>query len=748
VIVGQLLYGWAARGHEGLNKQQIIAASGLLGDRSQAVTRAVLRYCYRPPEDNFGWARRGDLDIIFRRTLTGVDGAGRPGAFLVHALVSEAGTLAPGVLGELWEGGIWQRQPAEPPPEGLDAIGSLADLQLRPLPGLEAERLERALAGYLARLCAERRFEIRGNAPEAVALAAGIAEALPGELGLPAFSTREEGERRELYDLLGGGGEDSEAHAAEQEIDELWLAAARLLLEAGAGDMAAHGIVAATLEETKGTAEFAERLHRWLELERASSQGVLAAPAALADAAADARFALRLVESEAVGPVCEAALEGNRDALQAISWTAGTAAQERVATLLGEKMEALSTRVVVERIERLAAITGPMGRAVAERALDGWLRGGGLPSFVPSDALSLARIIAGDGGRPNPAVRKLLSVPELAETFAASRGLPLSWRAAAAAANPREVSPRVIGEAVSRYPEFARRLLSEGGGEAEAVISAALTKLDVSGAMHALVHLEPASKPSSLRAWRLQTLARLPAADRLLRLQELAEEDPRTAEYAEALLDAFIDRLLEVRDLSSPLLGAPRLPKRAKSERLRTWHRLNRELRRVGFGDGGAAEAAARFALSLDSPRETDVALELIVDEIAKYAPDESRWGAAIDEAIRGSRQTWAGFAPRLIRAGLRGADSFSREAAAWTVCWVAFGLEKGALSARLLEHERADELSRALTTLPQVQRIRTCAEQSREKAVRKWLLEMARNAEREHPKEGRLVRLRQKMGR
>ena len=95
MIVGQLWYGWAARGAEGTNQEQIIAGSGNLADRSSALAQFVLQWCYDSHRLAFGWVEREGVVVAFRRTPTGLDASGWSGAFFVHALVWRGGLLAP-----------------------------------------------------------------------------------------------------------------------------------------------------------------------------------------------------------------------------------------------------------------------------------------------------------------------------------------------------------------------------------------------------------------------------------------------------------------------------------------------------------------------------------------------------------------------------------------------------------------------------------------------------------------------------
>jgi hypothetical protein len=733
VIVGQLLYGWAARGYEGRNKQQIIAATGLLGDRSQPATHTALRYCYRPPRDSFGWARHGGVDVVFRRTLTGLDGAGRPGAFLVQVLVSKPGTLAPTTLGGLWQAGVWLQGPLDSPPTALSAIDSLAQLELRPLPLPDREQLETALAGYLANLCDGQRSAIVGGESHSAAIATGIADALPAELGLPGFSTGEDGDRTELYDLIGAQpGGASAAPRVDREVEDLWIDAARTLLDAGGGDPAAHGVIAATLERSTDAGEFAERLYGWLALERASTSGAAAYAEALADAAQERRLAQHLVESGAARRVCASIVEGSEDALRVLARTIESRSQELLVDLLAKAIGEGSPNDGVAALERVSSVTAPIARAIGRRAIASWSQRGELPSLGRPGALALIRVLAEDGRPPDAVAEPLVSNPELADSIVGAEDLPASWRATAAGRNPDAVSPATMGRALSQGPEFASQLLAAGGSAALTTIPAVLDATDIRSALRIVAQLERGAKPGIAEAWRLRVLSRQPAWERQPTLEQLSSSRPRSEAYAEAVLDTHLELVEDSLSSARPLPSSPRLHGKRRGTRVRAWERFFEELSRLSRDDWHPAGSIERVR-SMPSTRETDVALELLVDSLSSQAPSELRWHSAVSDTCEALRLTSDDIAPRLVRAALRRPTSGARRAVAWTVCWIGHELELGKIRPQLLDSGDVKRLGLELDSADQIEAVRNCAKRSSDKRARSWLKEMANSGERAH---------------
>ena len=191
----------------------------------------MLEWCYFTEKPSCGWVERDGIGVAFRRTPTGRDAAGRSGAFFVHALVWEQGTMPAEVLARLWDAALWVTAPPAEPPAQLDPIQSIDELRLGPPAALPDAVADTVLAAFLDNVARGRRTSL-AMAPEvAMPVAAMLAGALPRKFGLRSFSTWERDDSARRYEVVVGAvptGLFEEVGPGSQP-GERWRAAARLL---------------------------------------------------------------------------------------------------------------------------------------------------------------------------------------------------------------------------------------------------------------------------------------------------------------------------------------------------------------------------------------------------------------------------------------------------------------------------------------------------------------------------------------
>jgi hypothetical protein len=272
MILGQLWYGWAPRGLEGVNQEQIVAGSGNLGSRASSLTQMVLPWCYYQKTGSRGWIERDGVGVAFRRTPTGRDARGREGAFFVHAVVWEHGTMPASLLTGLWDATFWVTGPPDDPPARLEPIRGEAELGLGDALIVDDETLSLTLAGVLENLAGSRLSALDLPPAQAYGVASQLAAVLPPKFGLISFSSYEERDRAEAYDLVAGnpaGSHHTPVGPGTQPGDHA-REAARLMLLASSGDAGARDVVSLIADRSNSLREFADRMRRWAALELAS----------------------------------------------------------------------------------------------------------------------------------------------------------------------------------------------------------------------------------------------------------------------------------------------------------------------------------------------------------------------------------------------------------------------------------------------------------------------------------------------
>ncbi len=274
MILGQLWYGWAPRGLEGVNQEQLVAASGKLGSRADSITQKVLPWCYALKSDSRGWIEQNGVGVAFRRTPTGRDAHGREGAFFVHALIWESGAMPAELLGGLWDADVWVSRPPEEPPDRLELIRSPESLGLAAAHAVDPSVMLATMAGLLKNIAGVRKSRIELSPAEAYSVASTLVAVLPVRFGLVSFSSYEERDRATAYDIVAGPatGPQHTPVGPDQEPAAAWVGAARLLLSASHGDGEAVTLVDLIGAEAATLPDFVNRVRRWAELETGSLQ--------------------------------------------------------------------------------------------------------------------------------------------------------------------------------------------------------------------------------------------------------------------------------------------------------------------------------------------------------------------------------------------------------------------------------------------------------------------------------------------
>ena len=479
MIVGQLWYGWAARGAEGTNQEQIIAGSGNLADRSSALAQFVLQWCYDSHRLAFGWVEREGVVVAFRRTPTGLDASGRSGAFFVHALVWRGGLLAPELLAGLSGAHVWMTEPPDEPPAQLEPLRGVESLGLGPSVDVDAAALKRYLGSHLANV-AQGRGSVIDDEDDALGIASRIAAALPARFGLPAFSSHESERTASQYDLLAPPAPEQLFSPVRRggDPDPLSAKAAQILLSARHGDRLARSVVDALAEGTPSVVAFVDAFRHWAALDGRRPQHPAPAVASLAVVAGDPRLVASLVERGNAATLARGIVEGEgaRELMSAAerSGSATTILDELCNELLNrtrlaawaalQRLEvgAPAVRAAARRGAReVVARPGPPGRA--ER------RGCGRPGAVARAEPPTEEVEA--------AARELLGSATATRALVEDVQLPAGWRGRAAAGHPEAVPDETLVRLVLDEPPFARMLLESAGETVVARLEDALARM-------------------------------------------------------------------------------------------------------------------------------------------------------------------------------------------------------------------------------------------------------------------------------
>jgi hypothetical protein len=726
VTVGQLWYGWADEGAEGVNKEQIIAASGALADRRQPLTRVILEACYSPPEPCFGWMEAQGIRIAFRRFPTGVDGRGRPGNFFVHVLAARPENLPAATLGRLWAAPIWRRRAPVGPPPPLDAIEDLDALALAEPPAPDEALIRAALAGHLANVARGMRSALEADDAEAVAVAATLAALLPDRFGLLAFSTREAPERAHRYDLIAGPAPAGHFNAISRDLDsgQGWAEAADLMLAART-DPTAAASVAALAECSRTLQDFAAAVHGWAQLQRERPPGGAHYTAtelqALKLALVDDRLIAGLLQSDGLLRLAPAFAAGIPEAAAVIRRAAIPEHSGRLAEALADALP--EPDVALRRIDGLApALAVVTARIVADR----WRMEGRLEALAPADAVRLLRKLQ-DGGQ-SVTVNQLLSDPRHTAAIFADTTLAAEWRGLAVARHPATIDAEALVRALAEQPDFARVVLANAEPHVVNAIEAALATAPwhhADAAVRAAVGRVP--MPVS-GAWQW-TLARRVAdpADRYQRMRSLLEYVQRPmAEDVETLLDAYVSAVLAVRWTEEDL---PRLPSVALrttwTARLGAWREITDSFDAYGRSQPRrAAQAAAGFERD-----ERIAAVETIVDQVASRVRVEPEWAEAAHELHQACGLAYGELTFAMGRAVFRAGTRHRPSAVVALIHWIARGVEQGWLDGAYLEQGPLPHLGRLVSSPEGHDALKRLRGEVKDKRGRAWLKGLANDA-------------------
>jgi hypothetical protein len=725
VSIDQLWFGWAAHGAEGLNKQQIIAASGVLDDRTQQVTRDVLSACYAPADTSFGWLDRGAVRLAFRRARTGLDGRGRPGNFFVHVLLGDRETLTVETLARLWGAGVWVERAPEDPPAKLDRLDSLDGLQLAPSPRIDDEAFTRTLAGYLANAAGARHTAISLQGAELVAAAARIAEVIPQQLGLPSFSTGEEQLHAHEYDVVGGSPPSAWFSATGPEVDpgDTWSAAARLVVSSVESQPAADA-VAAIADRSNSVQEFARGLRYLASVAGGTAADREAGSDAVAYVAADPRLGLWFVDGEGLDLVAREFAGASREALGLLKMAAAEGRGSRVGVALSDAIRSVpppgGARRLVELSEAVPSIAGP----VIVRAVDEWSDAELLSRMAPSDASRLLASLTGNGSASERAAEQLLKVPSFTSHVAASRQLPATRRAQAVAHNPTTLDPRDLAAMLAEVPGFASALLRSADRPVFDAVGAALRMAPIAEAQRAAVTASACVSPEVGDRWLMSVCERigepLGRYDSVCRMLEGRPEV--TAEWAHRVLDWYGAAVLDLRDQGKPLPWLSSASLRATGDpRVYEWHRFHADLDEARvYGVRFAVPRAVRRATDMPR-RDADAAQEVAVDTLLR--------SAARDEDSQDTLDAVAYLMPpeelarRAARAALRlsGAERPARITS--LIGWVAARVASGRMDQDVVRLPPLDALGHGVDTQDARAWLHECRKRHKKtRPLNKWL--------------------------
>jgi hypothetical protein len=688
VTIDQLWFGWVARGAEGVNKEQIIAASGVLDDRSQGTTRAVLAACYRPRRETFGWIDAPGVRIVFRRNLTGVDDWGRPGRFFVHALAGTPSILTPETLARLWDAEIWERSALDAPDDKLRALSSNADLRLGPTPAaIDRQALTAMLAGHLRHVAWGRRSAIALGDHDAVIAAAEIARVLPARFSPHGFSTDEPGERAEAYDLVAGAPPNGRFGAVGPDIesDDGWRAAARLVL--AAADRHEHAV--ATVEALAGRVgsaqEFAAATYYWAELDREADpdreldEQALRRP--LGWAAEDSRLALVLVNGPGVDTVARAFVEEMPEALRIIASTNDRSRGNGLVAALALAIERLSPQRGTALLERLGRSAPALAEEIAGLVLTAWSHARALETVSPGQALTLLRFVAARGAAPEQAAQELLSRQPMTAPIARSRDLPVAWRACAVAANPTEVPPADLARLLIEEPGFAATVLERAAPRVLDALGAAVDAVSPQVADAVIDAASPFLKGFELEACRWSVAERVDdPVERYHRMGSLIVDGSRRSSATDRALDAYARAVLACRASGRLALPDDRVLASGTSRCARAWRTLRQALRLRPPNTRAAVEATKALG-----DLHADAALELCAEEVlasCRHARDFRELRVLAEHS--GERDE--DHAVRVARTAMRRRGCARPWEQVVAVMWIAYLVAVGSLDASVLD--------------------------------------------------------------
>jgi hypothetical protein len=708
--------------------RQLVSGSGGLAVPAEALTQRVLGWCYPTSEASLGWLERDGLGVAFRRTPTGRDAAGRPGAFFVHALVWRSGSFPPELLPGLADAAIWTTAPPDDPPSRLPPLRTVDELCLGSPAAPPRDELLAALAAHLGNVAAGRGSYLALPPFDAFRLAAHVARALPRHYELPSFSTYEEANRAGDYDMLAA----PEAPAAsfgriapDGPADRLWRLAAGLLLDAAEGDESAAAVVDALSERAARLGDFASTLRLWVVLDD-PGPAEPPQPGALAAAATEPRLLTRLLRGPHALDVGRAIVEGRR-AREIAAAASRIGRLDALAAVVRDVLAAREPGPAVQGLVHAHDALGATGTKLAAELATMWYGAGELAALPPDDAAVLLRLLENAGV---PEVGETLAMlPANAERVAGNPTMPAAWRGAAVAAAPHVLTRRRLVQQLVASPGFAEGFARAADAPAFAALRDAFAAVRPGQAYEALQRLDRALTEQQRSALALPVVLRLDPRARLAGLLAYAPAAAEDAEpWCEAALDTYVAIVMRSRSTVEPLppLGELRLPP-GRSKRAVAFARIAAEL-----------GAARRRALTLDACEralhaaaplagdDADAALEAVADAAADGFATRQRWAAAVRAVAAAGREDPLSVAARFARAAVRTGARDRREAAYWTVLWIAAALDRRDFRRGDLGRPPFDRLPRRLRALD-AGSLKEDADAAPRGPARRWLNDVSR---------------------
>jgi hypothetical protein len=529
-MIEQLWYGWAARGVEGLNMQQIIAASPGLTSRSTLLTQIALTQCTPASEPTFGWYAHNDIHIVFRRSPAGLDGRGRPGNYFVHVLAADKAELPACALAAIVTSGLLLGALPDELPSKLPHV-TLDDL---PAPDEDEPALLGVLAGYLANLRDGRLTALATDPDRAAGLAGLIAATMPAHLGLTGFSAREKQNRAAHYDLVSGPPPNplfGQVDPADQ-LDQLDTDSARLLIAAGR-DRAASECVELLAAGQSSRRDFALAVADWCAIERADPGSITSKTLQLLIDRPGIRR--RFTSLPALPRIVELAFAGDGRAGQTAD-AFHLDGQSRILDLVCDHV-----RATPEGAATLHALVRAGARNLAIAAVGTLAQGGehlDLASLGEIQQLSMLDLFPPDP-EASPTVKALLQDSGLGTAVVGRARYPLAWQVLAARRHAARTTPEQFTALLQQEPDCVTNLLTQHP-EAAVIqrIGEALARIEVGSARQILRASAGLVAPPTEQTWWDTLCGRLdpPTLFALIaeRARRLKDVDDRSA------ADAFV----------------------------------------------------------------------------------------------------------------------------------------------------------------------------------------------------------------
>lgn len=697
MTIGQLWYGWTARGAEGLNMAQIIAASGVLDNPDHPLTRFALEPCYEATQPAFGWRERDGVRLAFRRSPAGVDGRGRPGSVFVHVLVGATDTLSCAVLAQLWAASVWHCAVPAVQPRRLAPITHIGELGLSPPPELGHEMLSRAIAGYLVNVASDRRSALAFDESQTVVIASRIGAAIPARFGAPSFSTHEREERAHQYDLVRDA-RPSGLFAVVGTHDDpgaAWMSAGRLLVDAHE-DPTLRDVVHAIAERSSSVREFASGLLQWTSLMRGDtvSPDATRTPTARAIslATADDRFAAALLSGSGREQVAKAFAAGASGAAAVLTRAGPAGTDTALAAELARQLQQLDPHLAVQRLATLRVEAPQIAAETSVQTTDLWAATDRIRFVDPQDAALLLEMSGELAATPGPGCDALLMQPSLTRMIVQSARVPSTWQARAAAVHPERLRPHELIRVFGHSAECARHL--DGNPRLQNLIGDALADVPLSEASAVVPVISDAVSTAISDEWRLSCLRRI--CDPVQRYQKtvalLAARDQTSEVWADFALDAYTASVLERRHLPEPLLRLHSVITRCRtSRRAAQWDLLLRRLAEtdeMSLDTATSVDASARLLPEFDRT-DHEAAVELAVHAMAKGATEDyAAWTAACRTMRAVAHLSFAALVHAMARAATRSDVGNPVACACCVITWVAERVDKRVIDAEMLKHE------------------------------------------------------------